>query len=83
MRLLLGNPQTEKMRAETTYIQILLKQGDFKQGSTMISWSLPRRHWLPWRKESGRARLGAEVTEREGLEDTEERRYGCQAPLNA
>lgn len=49
----------------------------------MISWSLPRRHWLPGRKESGRARLGAEVTEREGLEDTEERRCGCQAPLNA
>lgn len=48
----------------------------------MISWSLPR-HWLPGRKESGRARLGAEVTEREGLEDTEERRCGCQAPLNA
>lgn len=49
----------------------------------MISWSLPRRHWLSGRKESGRARLGAEVAEREGLEDTEERRCGCQAPLNA
>lgn len=44
------NPQTGKVRAETTYIQILLKQGDFKQRSNMIWCTLPRRHWLLGRK---------------------------------